>query len=477
LKYDLSRRLTYSAVLVGGLIVATGAAADDVYQPFAAPHATWSIFGGAMRTDNATLSAGGPSDTVATAGLGVSLYRDSGYLRADVEGSALYEDYHDHTYPSHVLGSLVGTAALTLIPGRLVWVLQDTFGQTNVNPLQPTTPTNRINANYVATGPDADVRLADATDLLIGARFAEANFQTNPFARVDDHSWFGTLGVREALTPSSSASLNIAASRVSYPNPTEPSYDQQDLYARYNTHSDRGGLAIDLGVSQLHDIGGTVHVPLARLGLFRSLTPSWNINIKGGSEFQNSGQALQSSFGDVRVINGQLVSGPAIGTGELPAGTVADINLSKVPFRSEFVKMAIDFVRPRTTLDLSGRTGHERYQAGARDLDRNTTEVGAAFTRLMRPTLEFHISGSYEHRTPLAALPADRTTSGRAGFNWRAGSLLAVTLAYAHEARSTEAGGAPYTVNLIYLGFAYGPPKPHVAFSTPGQAAPAKAPR
>ena len=469
MKQHSSRRVAIVTVALAGALAAGSAAADDLYGPFATPHTAWSVFAGATRTDNATLLPGGPSDTVATAGVDLSLFRDTGHLRADVDGSLRYEDYLDNTYPGHTLGQVTATAAYAFIPERFVWVVQDTYGQTNANPEQPTTPQNRINANYLSTGPDAALRLGGTLDLLVGARYSQSYFQSNPFAQVDSRSESGTLGLRDRLSTSSSISVNVTDAHVEYQEPGNPSYDQATVYGRYDARSTRGGLALDVGVAQLRDAGGTVHDPLARLTLFHRLTPSWNVNLGVASEFQNSAQALQAAFAGERVVNGQLVNGATGSAGGPPGSTVADIVLSQAPFRSDTAQLAFDFVRPRTSIDISGSAGRQRYQFGASDLDRNVAQGGASFSRRLRPTLDFRLGGLYARRTPLSTLPGDRTTSGTASLDWRPGALLAVTAAYFHDRRSSDVGGISYTANRIYVGFSYGPPRPHVEFETPGQ--------
>jgi hypothetical protein len=471
LKQHSSRRAALAGAAFCGAVALGPACADDIYSGLATPHTSWSLFAGALRTDNATLEPGGPGDTIATAGIDASVYRNTGHLKLDFDGSVRYEDYLDHTYPSHTLGQLVGTAQYAFVPERFAWMLQDTYGQATINPLAPTTPQNRINANYASTGPDAALPLGSTLDLLLGARYAQANFQSNPVAQVDNHTVSANLGLRERLSPASSLSINATASRLEYSGTPLPGYDQESVYGRFDSRSARGGVALDLGASQLKQNGQTVRDPLARLTLFHRLTPSWNVNLSVSSEFQNSAQALQSALANERVLNGQLVNGGTSSAGGPPGSTVADINLTQAPFRSDSARLAFDFVRPRTTFDVSGAVTHQRYQfqLGSNGFDRDITDAGAAFTRRLRPTLDFHVDGNYEYRKPLAALPADHTTSADAGLGWRAGTMLAVSLDYLYEQRSTEVGGLPYKSNRIYLGVTYGPPRPHVAFETPGQ--------
>jgi hypothetical protein len=475
LKYD-SRRGAALA-LVGGALLATTASADDIYGGLATPHTAWSLFAGALRTDNATLQTGGPSDTIATAGVDLSVYRNTGHLKLDVDGSVRYEDYLDHTYPSHTLGQLVGNVQYAFSPDRFVWVAEDTYGQTSINPLLPTTPQNRINANYFSTGPDAALPLGSSLDLLLGARYAQANFQSNPVAQVDNDTISGNLGLRERLSSVSSLSINATASRLEYQNTPVPGYDEATVFGRFDARSPRGGLALDVGATQLKASGQSIRDPLVRLTLFHRLTPSWNVNLSAATEFQNSAQALQSAFADVRVVNGQVVNGATAAGGGAPGGSVADINLAQAPFRSDTVRLAFDFVRPRTTIDLSGSVNRQRYQfqVGTNGLDRDITDVAAAFTHRLRPSLDFHVSAVYEARKPVAVLPSDHTTSANVGLAWRPGALLSVSLDYFRDERSTDAGGVPYKANRVYLALRYGPPRPRVAFDSPGQT-PAQSP-
>jgi hypothetical protein len=462
-----------AAVIVAGLAIAGSAAADDLYQGLQTPHTSWSLFAGAAYTDNADLTDVGnaPHDTIAIGGVSGSFYRDTGRLKADVDGSVQYQDYLDHTFTSHTLGQLVGMASYAIVPDSLNWVLKDTYGQVNVDPLVPPTPNNRINANYVLTGPDANLRLGGATELLLGARYGQADYQTNPFADVDSRTWTGNLGLLDRLSLTSSVSLNATAARVEYRAVGNPLYDQYELYGRFDSKSPRGGIALDLGGTELRENGSSVSDPLARLTLFHRLTAFWNVNVTVGTQFLNTGTQFQSEFTGVTVVNGQTVPSGLVGTGAQPGAGVANVILAQNAFRSDYGTVAFDFVRPRTSLGISGSVSRQRYQFGGGGLDRDLVDSGAYFTRRLRPTLEFHAAVSYDRQSPQPTLPGNRTWSGETGFVWRPGALLAVTLTYDSQDRTTDTGGFPYRVDVLYLGLSYGPPKPRLSFAAPGQPA------
>ncbi len=457
-------------LLVAGLAASVSARAGDIYSGLQTPHADWSAFTEVSHTDNATLQPGGPSDSIATAGLDASVYRDTGRLRANIDASTEYENYLDNTYASHVLGQLRGLVSYAFVPEQFIWAVQDTYGQLNENPLLPSTPQNRTNANVVSTGPDLSVHFAADTALQVGARYEQSNFQGSGNALNDDRRLSGNLGLVENLSQATALSLNVNAARIEYPNSVQPGYDQEELYGRYETRDPRTGLAVDGGVSEIREAGSTEHAPLLRLTFFRRLTPFWNLNLSAGSEFQNTANALQAALNGTQVVSGQVVAvptGPVTGPG---AGT-ADVILTQSAFRADTARIALDFVRLRTSFDINGSLEHDRYGFGASDLDRDIYSGGASFSRRLQPSLTLLLSASYQRRQPLGPAAADRTEYGDAALDWRAGAKLVVTLAYHHEVRTTDLGGFGYRENFAYLRLAYGSPKRLIASPAPGQQA------
>jgi hypothetical protein len=444
----------------------TPAAADDLFSGLQAPHAVWSAFGGATYTDDATRLANGPSDTIAVAGVGGSLYRDSGRLRADLDGSVHYEDYLHGTYPSHVIGQLQANASYALRPEQVLWVLQDVYGQLNANTLQPSTPQNRINANTFSTGPDAYLNLGGGLALNLGARYSQGDYQSAAAAPLNDRRVTANAGLERRLSSDGRLSLNASGTRVEYREPGAPSYDIREYFARYQARGPRTGVALEAGTTTLTENNARVNDPLLRLTFFRRLSPFWNLNLGAGSEFRNTSSALQGALANRTVVNGQVAPGTVVGDPSRPGAPVVDVNLSRNAFRDTYGRASLGFVARRTSLSFSGGLGRERYQFSTVNLDRNTSNLGVTATRQLRPSLGLHAAVTVVRREPSASLPGDRTNNADLGLDWRSGSLLAWTLAYHREQRSADTGGFAYHENRIYLGFTLGPPKP--ALTTPG---------
>jgi hypothetical protein len=463
---DLGRHGLRVAVVAVGLACAPGARSQQAWSGLQEPHADWALSAGASHTDDATLLPNGPSDTIATAGVSGSLYRDTGHLRADIDGSAYFQDYLDNTFSNHVLGNLRTLDSYAFVPDRFTWVLQDTFGQVTLNPQLPATPTNWISANVVSTGPDAYLQFGDQFGLSLGGRYGRSDYQSNPIAQPDDQLFTGNLGLVKNFAPKTSLSLNGSVTRIEYKAAGQPGYDEFDYFGRFNTQSVRAGIMIDAGYTEVRQAGSTSSDPLLRLTVFRRLTPSWNLNLSAGSEFQNAGAATQAALSGSQVLNGQTV--PVGLPGATPGGNgVANVLLNDNVFHSEHATASFDFVRPRTTIDLHASVTDQHYEFNAAGLDRNITDFGAGFTRRLRPSLTFHASASQDRQKPTVLEPGYRYTFADTGFDWHVGSWLALVLNYHHENRPADPGYPGYVENVIYLGLTYGPPKHNFAGQAP----------
>jgi len=462
----------YVLVYTLGLIALSAAGsgrADDQYTGLRSPYSDWSVFAEADHTDNVTLASSAVADTIETAGVRGGLYRDTGRLIADIAGTLRYEQFQNHTFDSDTRGQFVGTVSYAIIPGRFKWIVQDTYGQVVGDVYAPPTPQNRVNANYLMTGPDANVSIGSGFDLLAGARFAAADFANSSYGNVvNDQSLSAHVGLRERLSKSSSVSLNGAYTRIAYQGSQSPTFDRSEVAVAYTSRSERGGGAIELGATQVksdQSLVGSQTSPLARLMFFRRLTPSWNLNVSGSREFRDNGLGLQSALDASQVLNGQVVPVSAGGS------DAVDLLLAQSLSRTDSVRVSFDFVRPRTSIAVSSSFQKDRYPYSATPLDRESWTVGGGINRRVRPLLTAHLRASVTNRAPEGALPGDRTTQEDAGLDWQVGRLMLVTLGYEHANRATDVGGASYQYNRIALHVSYGVPEHHLKFQ---QAAPSE---
>ncbi|MBS0394456.1 MAG: outer membrane beta-barrel protein [Proteobacteria bacterium] len=452
----LARRAAWVA-LCGTLAAASGARADIGLGDVPLPRSNWTLFTGATRTDNATLSQGGPSDTIATAGGSLDFFRDTDRLHADINGVLSTDKYLDNSFPTYVRGRLIANTAYQFIEERLSWTATDTYGQVNADPLAPAVPTNLVNANVFATGPDARIPLAAATDLALGARYSQTDFGRNATVEVNDRRYSGNVGVIHRLSAATAVSINASASRTDYRTEGSPSYDETEAFLRLQFRRARTDFTLDAGAAELKERDSTVHDPLLRATLLRQMTPSSSVYLEVGSEFQDAGLAFQSALTGKELNGGQLYygNGPG-GVNNGAIGTLpADVILTQNALRADYARISLDYTRQRTGFDVTAGERRERYQFGGADFDRNIFLATALITRQFRPTLDGHILVTYMRRSPEGAQPADRTKQGEAALEWKPGSMLTVTLAYQRDDRSADVGGFAYVDNRVFLGLTF----------------------
>ncbi len=135
-----ARPLVVGAATLGACLAAGPAAAQAFWEGFTLPPSTWSVFGGVTHTTNAARVAGGDGDTIGSVGVSGSFFRDQGRLTASVVGSVAYEEYFQDTFDGDVRASLGAQARYQLVPERVSWSVDNTFGQVATNAFAPSTP-------------------------------------------------------------------------------------------------------------------------------------------------------------------------------------------------------------------------------------------------------------------------------------------------------------------------------------------------
>jgi len=115
---------------------------------------------GAIYSDNIRLAPTDPTgDTIGVATTDFSLHEEARHLVADVAANLQYLTYAHSIYSNELVGDFTGYGKIALLPGRIDWVVQDNFGQQQLDPGLPVTPENLENINYFSTGPDVTIPL------------------------------------------------------------------------------------------------------------------------------------------------------------------------------------------------------------------------------------------------------------------------------------------------------------------------------
>jgi hypothetical protein len=254
-------------IATGGLSAGNGLfSSSDVATAERTVPYVYGIDAGIGETDNVTLaSINRTSQTIATADADLTVNERSRVFDVKAAGSFSYLDFLQHAYGSELLGRFDGQADAALIPGRLVWVLRDNFGQGALDPYTPLTPNNIENINYVTTGPDLKLRLGGVDFVDVSARYARAQYQGTPF---NSNRFQGNIALGRDVSAGASASLNVSTERVLFDNTVYNSdFERSSGYGRYELHGARTDFVGELGATVVSQSGSSqALLPAGTLG-------------------------------------------------------------------------------------------------------------------------------------------------------------------------------------------------------------------
>jgi hypothetical protein len=418
---------------------------------------------GVAETDNVTLvSTNKVSQTIAVADADFDIKQQSRLLDVDAKGDFTELNYLQGAYGNEVIGRFDGSAHLAIIPERLVWVVQDDFGQAALDPFTPTTPANLENINYLSTGPDMVLRFGASSYLNASVRYARAQFGTTPY---NSNRVLGDVAWGYQLSAQSSVSLNGEAERVMFQNTALNSdFDRNSGFVQYEVKGARTEFSADLGATTISQSAGAISTTgqngslttidqnasstsggLAKLQLTRKLSAASRLTLSAGhilTDASSSFSGLQSG------ALGTIGAAPAAQTGE--------------NYISNYASVGWTYQRNRTTIALSGRWERDTY-LGQSQLD--NTIGGAEFSvrRRLTHALTAEVLGriyktDYLHSLISSELGTSdyNTEMIGAALTWRHGHGLEVKMRYEHSAEVTT-GIYGYGENRIMLTVGYRP--------------------
>jgi len=399
---------------------------------------------GVAESDNVTLvSTDKVSQTMAVADADFDYKKISRRLDVDAKGNFTYLDYLQGAYGSQLIGRFDGMAHLAIIPERIVWVLQDDFGQGALDAFTPVTPTNLENINYVSTGPDFALRFGANSYLNVSARYARAQYATSPF---NSNRLLGNLAWGLQLSARSSVSLNGDTERAMFENTVLNSdFDRTNAFGRYEVHGARTDLSADLGATTIRQNGASTSGGLAKVDLTRKLSAAASLTASLGRALTDASTSFSS-----------LQSGAIGVVGTAPAAQTSN------NYTSNYASAGWHYERNRTTISLSGRWEKALYE---RVSVLDNTRSGAEFkvARRLTRALTAEVLGQYYKTDYARSLIAAQSGTSRfddesviAGLTWRHGRGLEVKLRCEHSARLTT-GIYSYRENRAILTIGYRP--------------------
>lgn len=430
---------TASRMLLTACLALVAGAADAAQGQF-----DWGVSVGATYTDNVgRVSTNEQSETTADAGLQFAWSRPEGRLQADAGADLQYRTYLDNTYDDELTGRLDGTLVYAFVPERFSWFLQETYGQTLIDPRAVDTAGNRQNTNVLSTGPDLTLRLGQRTSVVLSGRWMDASYEESS---TDNQRLTGSLSLVRRLSPASFVSLNGSATRVEYDNETlNSNYDTNSAFLGFGLEGGRTSLDLQAGYTSLHDQGESSGGPLLSVQVERRLTARSTLSLSAGTNLVDTADAFRRNF-----------STSPIGSGR------DDAVVSRDPYQSDYLTLAWSLDAGRTGLRAAvdwREEDHERDDA----LNRERLAATLGVTRQLRQTLSGSLSGSWNSEDfGESGVEFDEWSVG-AGLSWGFARGFSLGLSVVHYEGSGDAFGAlalgarDYEENRVSLSIGYSP--------------------
>ncbi|MGD0506090.1 MAG: hypothetical protein ABSD02_25560 [Steroidobacteraceae bacterium] len=474
----LSAQIAEAQVSGWGLNPSNSSLADDAATtPERVQGYAYGIDAGVGETDNVALSPTNKvSQTIAITDADFNVDHRSRLFDVNAIGNFSYLEYLQHAYGNQLLGRFDGNADAAIVPGRLIWVLRDDFGQSALDPYTPTTPTNVENINYVTTGPDLKVRFGGINFIDVSARYARAQYQTSPF---NSNRLLGSVALGREVSAGGSVSLNANTERVMFDNTEVNSdFERSSGFGRYEVHGTRTNF--------IGELGGTVVSQTSALALVPSnFVPGSNVTlapqpITAANQSAGSG-SLSGPMAKVELSRMTSASAKVIftagrdltdasssfsnqSTGLTGINSISSAALTSDSYRVTYASASWQFHRNRTTLAITGRWEKDIYP-GLPNLDVTFPSVDFRVERRVTRALTAQFFGSYRKTDyPRAALASQLEGSTEyangilgAALTWRHGRGLEVRLRFDHDSYSVSNGNTGYHETRAFLTVGYRP--------------------
>lgn len=440
-----------------------------------APAYTFGVDVGVGETDNVTLASSNPvSQTMATADADFSVNRHSRLLDVNALGNFTYLDYLQNAYGNELIGRFDGTADATIVPGRLIWVLRDDFGQSALDAYTPVTPNNIQNINYLTTGPDLMFRFGGVDFVNVSARYARAQYQSSPF---NSNRFLASIALGRDVSASASISLNVNTERVLFENTViNTDFNRSSVFGRYELHGSRTDFVGEIGATVVGTSAGSgaagdasttmttpgagsatptlvvqpagsLTGPLAKLQLSRQVSPSAKLIFTAGQDLTDASSSFSSQA-----------------MGATGISSISPAALTSNSYRATYASAGWQYVRNRTTIGVTARWEKDIYP-GLSSLD--LTHPGAELNvqRRLTRALTAQLTGSwYKSDYPHALLSPTASGSTEyanavvgASLAWRHGRGLEIRLRCDHDSYTVSNGNTGYRENRVFLTVGYRP--------------------
>jgi len=390
------------------------------------------IAAGVIETDNVERTATDTmSDTIEEVSADVAIHEQTRRLDADVLSDLQYLSYGHHTYSNEVVGNFIGSGTVVILPKEFEWVVEDNFGQQQLDPTTTITPLNLENINYFSTGPNLLIPFTSLVRAQVSVRFSNVYYQTSD---LNNNRGDASVALVRSLSATSNVSLNVAAERVLYQDSTvNPDYTTEEAYLRYDAQGVRSNLTADLGYDEVSGLSSTGAGALVHLDATRMLSPSSHLDLSVGQDISDNTNLLRQ----LQNLNGLAV-------------TAAYLQRANDPFINRYARLAWQFDRYRTAFNVDVARYEERHLEDF-GLNQNRTQADATLRRNLAPALTFSLGATYARSDYLASADNYHEVLASAALAWRFGRHLDLRAEYDRFDQRAEVTTNEYRENRIGL--------------------------
>lgn len=375
----------------------------------------------------------------ASAGFDLVVQQRGPRFDADVTASLERYEYFATDTDGEVTGYARASGLATIIPGRFRWSLEETFGQTSIDPFTTSSPENRQNINYFTTGPDILFQLGTVTQLTLFGRYSDTNYEVT---ELDSDSTLGGLTISWPLASAATVSLQGLVESTDFDNELATDYDRASAFLRWSGEGARTRLTTDVGYNEISPDGGdSSGAPLFRLDVTRNLSRNSALQLQLSTEFSGAADSFRNAL-------------------ESPIGQGLDIPGQTTPtddtFESRQATLSYRFDFGRTSFDLGAGYTNDRYEED--DLfDRKSTRYTVRIGRQIRPTLRGSIYAAQSRDRFGNAAVSDRENGYGLEMTWRMGRRFGLLLNGEHATRSASDPEREFDETRVRLGVTFSP--------------------
>jgi hypothetical protein len=411
-----------------------------------------AVDAGLIYSDNASLGANGPSDTLAEVGLIGNVTQSTALLDYHVDSDIALVKYLRDTYATEPTGYFDGKAELKIAPGFFSWIGRETYAQLAIEPFAPVTPDNLENVNYLTTGPRFTLRptLRTTATLDLEYSYMDSASKSPLYINITNHRYGADLRIDRAFTSASSLYLKGKYEKVFFNDQIDNhNFTLGEGTLGYLLRDDRTDLDVGGGytrVSAYQLLATAQRVPVLRsddgtqlsqadaaLAPADPTTPP--AGTFSGANWQLSLARLITPTQRVALIASQKVIDP-IALLQLdfdsPVPTIAPQEVAVGdPFINRAYGMNWLFQASRTSVNVSLLYEAQHYPLMSID-NRNLKVANGLLARQLSAVLNWDIGVSFYHEDPSTARPFN-VREELTDLRWQIGQRVALRFIYVHS--------------------------------------------